>query len=300
MQEANLLSISIVIPTYNRKDTLRQCLQAAISQDYDSYEIIVVDNGSTDGTGEMLRREFPQVSCLRQKQNSGPAAARNAGIHRASGSIIVFTDDDCVPPQNWLTRIAAGYARYPHVVGVGGYLEPPSEALKSNVLARYERHIARHVFHVGDSEYVGGFECPAGGTNNMSYRRTILQQVNGFDESFPYAAGEDADLKWRICQTHAQLLYTPIRVIHLQAYTWSAFKRQAYFRGKGRARFNVKHGPRTNHLRVSLRLIRRLLNFPLDLLNSQRRPFATIRLAEAWLNAHGEWNMLTDMRTWTS
>jgi len=77
------LRFSIVIPTYNRKDTLRRCLAAATSQDYPDYEVIVVDDASTDGTDEMVRREFPQVRYIRQEPNRGPAAARNRGIEAA-------------------------------------------------------------------------------------------------------------------------------------------------------------------------------------------------------------------------
>jgi GT2 family glycosyltransferase len=70
------------------------------------------------------------------------------------------------------------------------------------------RHLSRRVYNVGEEEYLGGFECPPR-NNNMSYRRAALESVGGFDESFPYAGGEDADLKWRLCQNGAQLLYVP-------------------------------------------------------------------------------------------
>jgi len=241
------MRFSVVVPTCNRKATLRQTLAALATQDYADYEIIVVDDGSTDGTQKMVGAEFPQVRYFRQA-NRGPAAARNVGIRQATGDIIAFTDDDCVPPPDWLTRLADGYKRYPHVVGVGGYLEASDGVLKDNILARYERHIARSLYCVGDTEYVGHFECPAGGTNNLSYHRSILEQIGGFDDTFPYAAGEDADLKWRICQTNAQLLFVPVKVTHLQPYIWKTFKRQAYFRGKGRAHFDLSTSRR--HLAV--------------------------------------------------
>ncbi len=77
--------ISVVIPTHNRKDLLRRCLEAATNQDYPDYEVIVVDDGSTDGTGEMVQHEFPQVRYIRQEPNRGPAAARNRGIEAAGG-----------------------------------------------------------------------------------------------------------------------------------------------------------------------------------------------------------------------
>ncbi len=212
------MRISLVIPTHNRKDTLRRCLATAASQDYPDCEIIVVDDGSADGTGEMVQREFPQVHYIRQERNRGPAAARNQGIEAATGEMIAFTDDDCLLPPDFLSRLADGYRRYPEAAGVGGYLEAPEELLQTNPFARYEAYVTHRIYHAGAEEYLGGFECPAGGTNSMSYRKAALLEVGGFDESFPYAAGEDADLKWRVVQRGYRLLYVPVKVVHLQPY----------------------------------------------------------------------------------
>ncbi|HLF28879.1 MAG TPA: glycosyltransferase [Anaerolineae bacterium] len=289
------MKFSIVIPTYNRSETLRQTLIAVTRQDYAECEVLVVDDGSTDGTAEIVAREFPAVRLIRQS-NRGPAAARNAGVRAAVGDIIAFTDDDCLPPLDWLTRLAEGYARYPQVAGVGGYLEAPEYVLRDSILAQYERSIGRDEYGARDAEVLAGFACPAGGTNNMSYCRDVLEQVGGFDETFPYAAGEDADLKWRICQTGAQLLYLPIKVVHLQVYSLTSFRRQAYMRGKGRVCFDAKHGPHPTRLRASLRLMRRLLHFPFDLLSAQRRPYAPVGALEGWLQFRGEWDMLASKR----
>ena len=287
---------TVVVPTYNRKSTLRQTLIALVAQDYSDFEIIIVDDGSTDGTAEMMLQEFPGARYIRQA-NRGPAAARNRGVQAATGEIIAFTDDDCVPPPDWLSRLADGFARYPQVVGVGGALEAPEDVLKTNRWAQYERYVSHTVYRTGATEYLGGFECPAGGTNNLAYRRAAIVQIGGFDETFPFAAGEDTDLKLRLCQGGAQLLYVPVTALHLQDYTAAGFKRQAYFRGQGRARFDAKHGPHPSRLRSSLRLVRRELRFFTDLLNAAQRPFIVIRLQEAWYNFQGEWAMLSRLRS---
>jgi O-antigen biosynthesis protein len=162
--------VSVIIPTYNRSDTLQKCLAAVQTQTYSDYEIIVVDDGSTDGTANMIAAEFPNVHYLYQA-NRGPAAARNQGIAAATGDIIAFTDDDCLPPSDWLARLAEGYSRYPDAAGGGGSLIAPPNLLATSVFARYERYNGREVYHSGEQDYYGGFECPAGGTANMSYRR---------------------------------------------------------------------------------------------------------------------------------
>lgn len=283
------MKFSVVVPTFNRAATLRQTLTALISQDYPDYEIIVVDDGSTDGTREMIAREFPQVHYVYQA-NRGPAAARNRGIAIATGDIIAFTDDDCLPPRDWLSRLADGYARYPQVAGVGGGLRAPVDLLKKNSFAQYEYHISRDVYAAGDKEYLGNFECPAGGTANMSYRRTVLKLMNGFDEEFPVPAGEDADLKWRICQQGNQLLYVPVWVTHLQEYSWRRFFWQSYVRGIGRNYFENKHGAGyPSRIKIALRVVRRLMTCPFDLLTMPNKRLAFIKLADGLITCYGQW-----------
>lgn len=292
------MKFSVVVPTFNRKSLLRQTLASLLMQEYSDYEIVVVDDGSTDGTHEMLSNEFRSVQCLAQDR-CGPAAARNRGIQQSHGEVLAFTDDDCVVPRDWLARLADGYARYPKASGVGGFLQPPDKVLETSALARYETFIAQRVYHVSKQEYFGGFECPAGGTNNMSYRREALDSVGGFDESFACAAGEDADLKYRLCQKGAQLLFLPVRVTHMQSYIWESFKRQAFTRGRGRAQFDAKHST-ANRVRSIARLFRRALMLPFDVFDSNAREFIPIRFVEAWQNFRGEWTMLAKAKRWTS
>lgn len=283
------MKFSIIIPAYNRTGTLRQTLTAATDQDFSQYEVIVVDDGSSDGTPEMVEHEFPSVQLLRQP-NRGPAAARNRGIEAATGDIIAFTDDDCLPPNDWLARLADGYARYPQVAGVGGGLKAPPDILASNVYAQYERYVAQQVYHVGEAEVVAGFDCPAGGTANMSYRKSVLVDVEGFDTQFPVAASEDADLKLRICQRGHTLLYIPVRVIHLQDYTWERFRRQCYVRGIGRNYFEQLHGAGyPGRAKIALRVVRRLLAFPFDLWRTPTAKLAWVKLADGLITCQGQW-----------
>lgn len=254
------MKLSVVIATHNRRDLLGRVADAILAQSLprERYELIIVDDGSTDGTGalcaELAKR--PGVRCLRQP-NRGAAAARNLGIRAAAGDIVAFTDDDCLVPPEWLERLADGYARHPEVVGVGGGIVAPPDVLRTRAVARLEDYVARRVYGAGDDEVLGGFECPAGGTNNMSYRRAALLEVGGFDESFPPRVwGEDADLKLRITQRGGRLLYIPIAVIHLRDYRLGPFLRQSWQRGRGEAHFRLKHhghrGWRTHLARLCL------------------------------------------------
>lgn len=239
-----LPKISVAIPTFNRKEKLKCALEPLFNQTYpkNKYEIIVVDDGSTDGINDLLKhfqKKFSNLIYLKQNHR-GPAAARNLGIKKSTGEIIFFTDDDCIVPRNWIEKFVRVYQKYPGVAGVGGYLEADEYTLKTNIFARYESYIARIAYRTDRGEYLGGFECPAGGTANISYRKNILEEVGGFDETYPVAAGEDADLKLRICLKGYKLAYVPVKVTHIQDYGMQRFVKQNIVRGAGESYFSKK------------------------------------------------------------
>ncbi|MFW6108730.1 MAG: glycosyltransferase [bacterium] len=275
------MDFSVVVATYNRSGLLPRVVEAVAGQSLprERYELIVVDDGSTDGT-EALGRELAERHGFRylRQANQGAAAARNRGIREARGDAVAFTDDDCLVPADWLERLADGYARHPEVVGVGGRLEAETSVLAASAVARYEARVAREVFGAGEAEVVGGFECPAGGTNNMSYRREPLLVAGGFDEGFPPRVwGEDADLKRRITDAGGRLLYVPVTVVHLRDYALRPFLRQCVERGRGEAHFRLKHDGR----RGCAAQLRRLAAAPLKLLVAPLRPDRAVRAVAA-------------------
>jgi glycosyltransferase involved in cell wall biosynthesis len=94
--------VSIIIPAYNAERTLGECLDGCLAQGYPNTEVIVVDDGSTDGTERVARAR--NVGYIRQ-ENGGPAKARNTGAREAEGEIIAFTDSDCIPEANWIEAL---------------------------------------------------------------------------------------------------------------------------------------------------------------------------------------------------
>ncbi len=284
--------ISIIVPTLNRMSSLRETLVALTTQTYAAREVIVVDDGSTDGT-EMMVRQFSDVKYLRQ-ENRGPAAARNRGSREARGEIIAFTDDDCVPPLNWLEQIVRGFDDCP-VAGIGGPCRAPSEILANNIYAQYEWKYERGMLPSrryiewltrgqltwdanwrGQGDYVGGMDCPSGRSNNISYRRSVFQALDGFDESFPFAAAEDADFKIRLCLDHHQLSWLDQLIVeHRHSYTPQRFRSQHFTYGRGVARLEKKYrGKPTPFWRAALRLIKRSAQLPLRMLQGEQRRFA--------------------------
>ncbi|HZT66422.1 MAG TPA: glycosyltransferase [Acidimicrobiales bacterium] len=171
--------VAVVVPTRNRRHLLGQALGGLRGQSRPPDEIVVVSDGSTDGTDELV--ETLPIRLVRTS-GVGSAGARNAGWKATEGDLIAFLDDDCVPDADWLSRLLAPFDD-PRVGLVQGRTRP------ARALDVGERSISVET-------ETGLYE-----SCNIAYRRTALQEVDGFDESFtrrfgPF--GEDTDLAWRV------------------------------------------------------------------------------------------------------
>ncbi|HEO70423.1 MAG TPA: glycosyltransferase [Candidatus Hydrogenedentes bacterium] len=178
------MTFSVIIPAYNAETTLGACLDACLAQTRPADEVMVVDDGSADGTARIAAARG--VHCIRQ-HNSGPAAARNCGARETRGDVLVFTDADCVPARTWLEELAAGFDEGVGAVGGTYALGNPESWLARMVHAEIaERHAS-----LGDEvDFLGSF--------NVAYRREAFDRVGGFDESFRAASAEDNDLAYRL------------------------------------------------------------------------------------------------------
>ena len=139
----NVIQLSVVIPTFNRKDSLRRTLDGLARQTYPvgDFEAVVVSDGSTDGTDAMLAAyaaQSPYSLRVVTQSNSGPAAARNRGIREARHEIVVFLDDDVEPVPGFLSRHAAHHAQDETVVVLGPMSPDPNHAAKEPVWIAWE------------------------------------------------------------------------------------------------------------------------------------------------------------------
>lgn len=248
---------SIIVPTYNRSKCLINALSHLIKQTVpkDNYEIIVVDDGSTDDTESQIAKYKIQNTRLRRGfggqakpeiryfkiENGGPAKARNFGIKEARGEIIFFTDDDCIVLPDWMETLLDGHNRYPGVAGVGGWQIPPKEKLERNVVAKfiyyvsffYDSRISPFLLshEIISNDPMVCFETFAYNTANMSYRRDILEKMGGFREEFRWPGYEDNDLALRILHGNNKILYLPTHVIHLSHLKLSSLAKLYFRRG---------------------------------------------------------------------
>lgn len=283
-----MVKISVVIPTYNRPDGLERVLTSLVQQTMRDFELIVVEDGSKVGEKVVnhFKGKLPVVKYYWQA-NAGPATARNRGIKESSSQLIAFTDDDMQLPPDWLEQILAGFNKHPEVVGVGGYMKAPPAVFQRSIFAQYEWFVSHDIYQANQKSSIGGFENPAGGTNNIAFKKVVLEEVGLFDPNFPVPAGEDADLKKRITDRGYQLLYIPLQALHYQPYGLKRFIKQSYLRGIGTFYFVNKHESKISSPVIYRRFLVLPLNFLVDLLSKKTRKFAVIRLIESFMIARG-------------
>lgn len=243
--------VSVVVPVYNEAHVLSNCLQGLFDQSYpsDAYEVIVVDNGSTDGTRQIIDR-YP-VRYAEETSTQSSYAARNEGIRVAQGEIIAFTDADCVPHPNWLVTGVKPF-RDSSVGGVAGRIvsgEPSNdveaELRRQNWLA--ETATLEHSF------------LPYAQTANAFYRQSIFNRIGDFEET--WVSGGDADLAWRMqLETPLALVHEPGALVeHHHRSDLGGIFRQAIKWGHGSAQLERKYGPKA--VPSDLRSLRETLLF---------------------------------------
>lgn len=217
--------VSIVIPTYNRRASLARLLDALVRQTFSSadFEVIVVDDGSTDDTAHFVRQQdVPYALRFVQASHAGPAAARNRGVAEASGPLILFLDDDVVPIPELIWEHVSTHASESRNVVIGP-MSPPGNWPRP-VWVRWEEEKLLSQYRAMRS---GLWSCTARQfyTGNASLDRTRFLDAGGFDVRFQRA--EDVDLAYRLEQRGARFTFSPrAEVLH---YAWRSFK--AWSRG---------------------------------------------------------------------
>ncbi len=202
----NLPIVSIIVPVYNGARTLGRCLESLLSLNYprDSYEIIVVENGSTDET-TTIAQQYP-VRLLHSLQR-GPAAARNTGIAHSQSDIIAFTDADCIAHPDWLRELVQPYAD-DQIGGVAGEILAYEHPDRTTVEIFADSSLPLKNFWSDDDGFL-----PHIYTANASYRRTLLEHVGGFNPAL--FTGEDVDLSWRVqLRCRCRVAYAPAAIIY--------------------------------------------------------------------------------------
>jgi glycosyltransferase involved in cell wall biosynthesis len=196
------LDASVVVATRDRARRLEALLRSVAGQDGAAFEVVVVDNGSTDETAAVLECGAPGLALrvLHAPSASGPAAARNLGWRAAAGELVVFCDDDVEADPGWLAAFAEAHRRHPEAVLQGRTDPDAGELARAGAFNRTRRVTAL---------------SPSYPTCNIAYPRAALERLGGFREEFERAWAEDTDLGWRAREAGHDAVFVPeARVRH--------------------------------------------------------------------------------------
>ncbi|HHY84275.1 MAG TPA: glycosyltransferase [Verrucomicrobia bacterium] len=224
--------VSVVVAAYNTERTLGTCLGSLRRLNYPDYEVILVDDGSTDGTNR-IASNYPEVRYHRHSSNLGLSAARNTGIAAATGEIIAFTDADCRADEDWLYYLV-GTLLESRFAGAGGpNLLPPDDSAIGAVVMASPGGPAHVMLNDREAEHVPG--C------NMAFFRWALEEIGGFDPIYT-KAGDDVDVCWRLQQAGHRIGFSPAAFVwHYRRSTIAAYLKQQKGYGEAEALLVRKH-----------------------------------------------------------
>ena len=229
--------VSVVVCAYNSEDTLRSCFDGLRELDYPDYEVIVVNDGSTDATDDIVREYgFRLIST----ENRGLSSARNSGLEAATGEIVAYMDADARPDPHWLCHLATAFTRSSHA-GIGGPNIPPAD---DGATAECVANAPGGPIHVLLSdeiaEHIPG--C------NMAFWKSSLEAIGGFDPRFRIA-GDDVDICWRLQDQGWTVGFSPGAVVwHHRRGCVKSYLKQQFEYGKAEALLERKWPERYNRM----------------------------------------------------
>jgi O-antigen biosynthesis protein len=212
---------SVIVCTFNGRRTLTQCLESLLKLDYPNYEVIVVNDGSTDTTAKIAGNYGFRVITT---ENRGLSSARNTGLNAATGEIVAYIDDDAHADAHWLRYLASTFMNTQYV-GVGGpNIAPPDDGLIAECVAHSPGNPVHILLSDSEAEHIPG--C------NMAFRKSALEAIGGFDPQFR-VAGDDVDVCWRLQQNGWTLGYSPGAMVwHYRRNSIRAYWKQQHNYGK--------------------------------------------------------------------
>jgi glycosyltransferase involved in cell wall biosynthesis len=223
--------VSVIVCSYNGAKTLAACLQSLGNLNYSDYEVILVDDGSTDNTAQ-IAEQFPHVRYIYQK-NHGLSHARNTGAAAAQGEVLAYTDSDCMADVDWLYYLI-GTLLSGEFAGVGGpNITPPAQNWIQACVAASPGGPSHVLLTDTIAEHIPG--C------NMAFYRSAFENIGGFDTEY-HRAGDDVDFCWRLQQSGCVIGFSPTALVwHHRRFTLRAFLKQQEGYGEAESLLRFKH-----------------------------------------------------------
>ena len=241
-----MIYISVIVPFYNSKRYIVECVEGLLLQTYpmENYEVVMVNNNSTDASAEIVKRHLRIKLVSEEKQ--GAYAARNRGLREAKGEIIAFIDPDCVPSNDWLKEIAAAMDNSDVGVILGSH-ELARDSLCFSMLSAYENEKNNYAFNSKIKELYYGH------TNNMAVRRRLFDEIGTFVER--YRGADTIFVRQCVDSYSCEIVrYLPqIRVRHMEIDSLSKLYQKFFIYGRSRRKY--KHIAYTRPLTNQERLL---------------------------------------------
>jgi GT2 family glycosyltransferase len=294
-----MITASIIIPHLNGRHHLPTCLTSLHQQTWHDFEVLLVDNGSTDGTQEYVRQQFPEVKLLELERNYGFTGACNAGWRAASGEFIILLNNDTEVEPNWLAAIVDAFQRRPDV------------GIVASKMLLFDR---RDHFHTAGDFYrldgipgnrgvwqedVGQYDVEeevfgaCGGSS--AYRRQLLDEIGFLDDDFFFSC-EDVDVSWRAHLAGWKVLYVPTAVVYHKLKATGGDVTGSYYDGRNFLYLIWKNYP-ASLLRQNWRLVLKAqLNITQEALRHWRGAAARARLRGQIAGLFGLFKMLPKRR----
>ncbi len=240
--------VSVVVCAYNAERTMDACLASLRTMNYPNYEVVVVNDGSTDRTPEITAQhkseydahpDGPRMIVIDQP-NKGLSVARNVGADAATGEIVAYTDSDCVPDPDWLAFLVYKFVRSGFVAVGGPNFPPPEPSLVPAAVAVSPGGPTHVLLEDEVAEHIPG--C------NMAFTKKAIEEVHGFEPTYT-AAGDDVDFCWRLQNRGYAIGFSPAATVwHYRRNTVKAYLKQQMGYGKAEALLYFKHPYRFNLL----------------------------------------------------
>ncbi|MCP4358879.1 MAG: glycosyltransferase family 2 protein [Chloroflexi bacterium] len=231
----SLPAASIIIPHFNGRRHLDDCLQSLRQQTWQDFEILLVDNGSTDGSQTYLRENFSDVELIELEENRGFTGACNAGWEAAQGEIIILLNNDTAVTPNWLAEIMQAFETYPQVGSVACKMLLYDRRDHFHTAGDYYRLDGipgnRGVWQTDNGQYDQETTVFSACGGAAAYRQTMLAEIGFLDDDFFFSC-EDVDLGWRINLSGWQVLYVPTAVVYHKLKATGGSETGSYYDGR--------------------------------------------------------------------
>lgn len=273
--------VSIIIPNWNGAHHLPDCLNSLGRQSYPRFEVILVDNGSTDESLALLARDFAWVRVIPLSENRGFAPACNIGMRAARGEVLVLLNNDTEVDRGWLEALAATFARHPEAGAVASKMLLFDRRDHFHTTGDFYRLDGtpgnRGVWQRDEGQYDAEMPVFSANGGSAAYRRAMLDEIGLLDEAFFFSC-EDVDLGWRMQLAGWSCIYSPQAIVYHKVSATGGGKTNSFYDGRNFIYLIVKDYPWSLLRRHWRAVVRAQWHITRDALRAWRGEAARARL----------------------